>query len=263
MVWNLFGKKKTPPQQPRAGSVSTSGTHPWDGAPDYAVANFALGDLINNLPKLFSVGGRIHAETLLAASGAIAGYAAQQALFAKLTDAGQTPVSGGLHVVQSNDGHRYYFGDPLNWMLVPQSNSVEDALERLWPYAAGGAVAAGLDPTSVPPFEPMFAHVAATIGGEKEGTTSIEKYHFQHSAKDLLKAAWPLALKCFESKLSGKVIQPPMVVSQRWRPTIAAITANKMIRDVAVVVRPADALTIVMEIAIYASKLDIDPVTAS
>ena len=44
-----------------------------------------------------------------------------------------------------------------------------------------------------------------------------------------------------------------MVVSQRWRPAIAAITANKMIRDVSGVVPPADALTIVMEIAIYAS----------
>jgi hypothetical protein len=260
---NLFGGKKPAVRSDRAEDrsvsegplVSMSKTYPWEGADDCVAANFALADLTNNLPRLLTVRGSIHPETLMAASGAIAGYAAQQALLAKLADDGETPQSGGLQIARTTDGRQWYFGDPLNWMLVPRSNAVAEASEKLWPLALGGAVSAGLDTARLPDLGSMFAHIASTIGGEKEGTTSLENYQFQRPAKDLLKAVWPLALKCFNSELSGQVLKPPLIVSQRWRPAIAAITANKMIRDVAAVLPPLAALTIVMEIAIYASKL--------
>lgn len=54
---------------------------PWKGEPDDIACNLALGDLINNLPRRLTVNGRIHAETFITASGAIAGFAAQQAFF--------------------------------------------------------------------------------------------------------------------------------------------------------------------------------------
>lgn len=107
----------------------------------------------------------------------------------------------------------------------------------------------------MPDVRPTFAHVAGTIGGEKEGTTSVPDRQFQLPTLELLQIAWPLALRCFNGELSGKVLKPPVIVSQRWWPAITAITANKMIRDVAGVLPPLDALTIVMETAIYASKL--------
>lgn len=263
MFGKIFGGKKPAKPSNQAqptpvatdGLVSVSKTMPWEGADDYVVANFALGDLIANLPRLLTIDGRIHAETLMAAIGAIAGYAAQQAMIAKFSDDGEGLQSGELQLARTTNGGEFYFGDPLNWMLIPKSNSVAEASEKLWPLALGGAVAAGLDRSQLPDVEPMFAHVASTIGGEKEGTTSLENCQFQLPAKALLKSVWPLALQCFNSELSGKVIQPRLVVSQRWRPAIAARAANKMIRDVAGVLSPLAALTIVMEIAIYASKL--------
>jgi hypothetical protein len=236
---------------------------PWAGAPDAAAANFALGDLVNSLPRAMSVDGRIHAATLLAASGAIAGYAAQQALFARVAEAGPRSASGSLHLAKTKTGRQYYFGDALNGMLIPRSASPQEASEKFWPIAASGAMAAGLDRAGLPALEPMFAHVTGTLGGEREGTTSLENYRFQSPAKDLLKAVWPLALKCFNSELSGKVIKPPMIVSQRWRPAIAAITASKIIQDVAAAVPPADALTITMEAAIYASSLAPETIAAA
>jgi hypothetical protein len=264
MFGNLFGGKKptaksgqpkaTPPEEgPRL--VSLGGKHPWDGAPDAVGANFAVADLINNLPRRFTIDGRIHAETLLAASGAIAGYAAQRALFAQLAAEGVAVESSGLIIVNTQDGRRRLMGDRLNAMLLPQSNSVSEASEKLWSLAQGAAVSAGLDPAQMPDVGPMFAHVAGTIGSGKEGTTSVTDRKFQLPTLELMKIAWPLALSCFNGELSGKVLKPPVIVSQRWRPAITAITANKMIRDVAGVLPPLVALTIVMETAIYASKL--------
>jgi hypothetical protein len=57
---------------------------PWkDDAKNFIGCNFAYGDLMNNLPRFLTVEGRIHAETFVAASGAIAGFAAQQTLLAQ------------------------------------------------------------------------------------------------------------------------------------------------------------------------------------
>jgi hypothetical protein len=228
---------------------------PWQDAPDFAVANFALADLINNLPVRLTMDGRLHAETLVAASGVIAGYAALQALLYDLQAGGETPQAAGLHVITTVGGREFYFGDRLNAMLVPQTNAVAEASEKLWPLAAGGAVAAGLAPDRLPPLDRMFAHVAGAIGGEREGATSLPDHQPLLGARDLLQVVWPLALSCFESELSGRVIAPRMAVSHRWWPAIAATVANKMIRDVAIVLAPRDALTLVMETAIYASKL--------
>jgi|GEM_PF-1314705 len=264
MFRNLFGGKKPTanadqlketPSDKGPRQVSLGGRHPWDGAPDAVGANFALADLINNLPRRFTIDGRIHAETLLAASGAVAGYAAQRALFAQLAAEGVAAESSGLIIAKTKDGRRWLMGDRLNAMLLPQSKSASEASEKLWPLAQGAAVSVGLDLSRMPDVGPMFAHVAGTIGGENEGTTSVPGRQFHLPTLELLKIAWPLALKCFNGELSGRVLKPPVIVSQQWWPAITAITANKMIRDVAGVLPPLDALTITMETAIYASKL--------
>jgi hypothetical protein len=156
-------------------------------------ANFAVADLINNLPRRFTIDGRIHAETLLAASGAVAGYAAQRALFAQLAADGVALESSGLMIANTTDGRRRLMGDRLNAMLLPKSNSVSEASEKLWSLAQGAAVSAGLDIAQMPDVGPMFAHVARTIGGEKEGTTSVPDRQFQLPTLELLKIAWPLA----------------------------------------------------------------------
>jgi hypothetical protein len=60
---------------------------------------------------------------------------------------------------------------------------------------------------------------------------------------------------CFNGELSGAVAKSG-AVSQRWRPIIAAYAANTFIRKVQSVLGPAAAIVIVMETAIYTSKLD-------
>lgn len=240
-------------------SSGTPFEHPWRGAADGLAANCALADLINNLPRRLNVDGKVHAETLLAASGAIAGYAAQRALLSGMPVEDVSPANG-FHMVRTTSGGLFLYGEPLDQALLPLSPADPD---KLWPLAAGGAISAGLPPDSLPPVAPMFEHVAKTLGSPQEGTTSLDGCAFEAPTKDLLKAVWPFALMCFSGQISGKALKPQVMVSQRWRPIIAALAANRMIRDTAEVVPPLKALTIVMETAIYASKLSPSMVEAT
>jgi hypothetical protein len=224
---------------------------PWALATDGVGANVALADLANNLPQRLTVDGRLHSETLLAASGVIAGFAAQRALLSQMRPEDVTPENG-FHRVTTTSGDQFLYGEPLDYALLPRSPT---DMDKLWAHATGGAVIAGLDAAAVPPVAPMFAHVAKTLGGPEEGACSLPNCRFMAPTREVLRAVWPFALMCFNGEISGQAANQPVVVSQRWRPIIAAIVAGRMIRQAARVVPPLMALTIVMESAIYGVKL--------
>lgn len=219
---------------------------PWDGDARFAACNFAMGDLFNNLPSLAMFEGRIHVPTLLAAAGAISGFSAQGALFAQ---AGAWPA--GTQVATTKAGQTFYFGDPLNDMLIPARR--EDAPLRLWPVAAGAIVAAGATPPDV---NVMFAHVSRVIGEDRDFLPSPANAQPKLDGLALLKHAWPLARDCFDGKLSGKVMRDEGIVPQRWRPVVAAYVTHYGLKQALASIDPVTALTLVMESAIYASKID-------
>jgi hypothetical protein len=234
------------------GQILEGKEYPWAEANDEITCNFALGDLILNLPRRLTVEGRVHAETMLAASGAIAGYAAQQTL---LSDIGGEAnlAQHGLQILSSKAGNQYYYGEALNRRLINQGP--EDAREKLWSLAAGGAVGAGLAVEALPDLQPMYTHVSRTLGSETEGLPSLAGHRPQMPVRQLLTAVWPLALMCFDGELSAKVVPGRVVAAPRWRPAIAAWAANKFIRDVQSVLAPDKALIVLFESAICASKL--------
>ncbi|WP_092024099.1 hypothetical protein [Bradyrhizobium sp. OK095] len=223
---------------------------PWRKGPDEVGCNLALGHLLENLPRRLTVNGRIHAETYISAVGAIAGYAAQKTLFAE-----SPPVMGvNINRVGVASGEQYWFGDTLNFMLVPKTDA--DANRCVWSLAAGGAVSAGMQGQQMPGLDAMFKHVASTIGGTSEGKSSVVVQHQAHlPARELLKAVWPLALTCFSGKFPGAGREYP-AAPVTWWSAIAAYASNRPIRDVKDVLPPDIALTLLMETAIYCSKLD-------
>jgi hypothetical protein len=223
---------------------------PWKNAPDSMACNFAFGHLVNNLPGRLKIDGRIHAETYISAVGAIAGYAAQRTLFAE-----NPPVIGfNIDRVTTESGDRYWFGDALNNMLIPRTEA--EGPRRVWSMAAGSAVDAGIQPDQLPKLEAMFKHVSSAIGGRNEGKSSVPAQHQAYlPARDLLKLIWPLAATCF----SGKFPDANMdygVAPVAWWSTIAARAAGRQMHDVKSVLRPDIALTLLMESAIYCSKLE-------
>ncbi len=238
--------------------MTTQPKFPWDNQPDHAACNFALGHLVQYVEKRLSVEGRIHAETLLAAIGAIAGFSALRALMADLAETKDPAIAAQLNIVQSNSGAKYFIGEPLNRILIP-ANAAETG-SKLWSLAAGGAVAAGLDRTKLPELRPMLAHVTQNLGGELEGRPSLPKEHQPiMPAGELLLLVWPLALTCFIGRLPDAPREFGVAGIQNW-PVISARAANTFIQKVKNVLEPAVALTIVMESAIYASKLDPEPI---
>jgi hypothetical protein len=223
---------------------------PWQKTSDAVACNLALGHLIENLRRRLTVDGRIHAETYISAVGAIAGYAAQRTLFAE-----SPPVVGvKIHRVGVASGEQYWFGDALNHMLVPKNDA--EANRCVWSLAAGGAVSAGILAQQMPSLDAMFKYVASTIGGANEGTSSVPAQHQAHLLmRDLLKVVWPVAAMCFSGKFPGASHEYP-AVPVTWWSTIAAWASNRPIRDVKDVLPPEIALTLLMESALYCSKLD-------
>jgi hypothetical protein len=223
---------------------------PWKNTPDAVACNFALGHLVGNLPRRLTIDGRIHAETYISAVGAIAGYAAQRTLFAE-----NPPVMGvNINRVGTASGEQYWFGDALNNMLVPKTNA--EGNRCVWSLALGGAVGAGIQAQQVPKLEAMFKHVASTIGGPNEGKSSVPaKHQAQLPSRDLLKAVWPLAVMCFSGKFPGASREFGVAPVGLWS-AIAAQASSRPVQDVKNVLPPDIALTLLMETAIYCSKLD-------
>jgi hypothetical protein len=229
---------------------TTTNELPWKGTPDEVACNLAFGHLVGNLPRRLTVDGRIHAETCVSAVGAIAGYAAQRTLFAR------TPPIIGVNINQVGvtSGEHFWFGDALNNMLVPQT--VAEGTRCVWSLAAGGAVSAGIPPQDIPDLGAMFKFVASTIGGPNEGRSSVPAEHQAHQpARDLLRVVWPVAAVCFSGKFPGASHEWPEAPVSWWS-AIAAQASNRPIQDVKNVLRPDIALKLLMESAIYCSKLD-------
>jgi hypothetical protein len=223
---------------------------PWAGEPDAAACNFALGNLCITLPQRLMVNGRIHAETYVAAAGAIAGFAAQCGLFESFKPA----IGTDMQIAKTSAGDFYWFGDPLNYMLMPRTES--DARTTLWPLAAGQALHVGLARERLPDPRQMFAHVASAIGSSAEGWPSASARHRPvASARDLLKTVWPLAVACFSGRIPGAE-RDYGEAGRKWWSAIAAHAAPRSIRDVKDVLAPDIALTILMETAIYCSKIE-------
>jgi hypothetical protein len=99
------------------GGGSTSGpAFPWSGDPAVVACNLATGNLANNLQGWLVQNGRVHAETYVAAAGAIAGFTAQCSLLAA---ANGFPVQ--LQVATTKSGKRFFFGEALNGMLLTRA----------------------------------------------------------------------------------------------------------------------------------------------
>ncbi|HLO96616.1 MAG TPA: hypothetical protein VK195_20080 [Burkholderiaceae bacterium] len=180
----------------------------------------------------------VHAESLLCALGALAGYACQASLRAQALAKG-LPEASPFITVQGPDGTKTFFGDALNQALVEGTHSV-------WSLAAGGAQQLGC--LTLPDVKPIFEHVVQSAGTASFGLPRLPEGRVAGDTPvNYVKALWPallptLTLYCKEPsewpQLFGGAVQE-------------AMTASKA------VLAPEVALLIVMECAIPMSKVDL------
>jgi hypothetical protein len=251
----MYGKRNTPAQPEQLPASDGDGpslvepSMPWDGDPSCVACNLATGNLANNLASWVEHDGQVHAETYVATAGAIAGYAAQQSLRARTSSA----LPAGMQLVTTPSGEKYLFGEPLNDMLF--AKTATEASGRVWPRAAGAAVNAGLSMSSIPAWGNMFRHVAQNLHGPLKGRPSTGPDHQPAAeARELLALYWPHVENLFNADFD-EMHRQFGPVPETWWCAVAAYATARPILEAKEVLAPSIALTILMESAIYASKL--------
>ena len=222
-------------------------------SPEFMICNFALGDIRNNLRAMLTVKGRVHAESYLAATGVLAGFAAQRTLLDRLS---RLPVDrrlGQVMVATTRAGDEFFFGEMLNDALIARLD--EERRLKIWPLAFDAAISAGMKPASAPRLETLFGYVAGQISEPFYPSADAKP---GAAAKDLLTLFWPLARQAFDGTLTARMLpeEELRVVSQHWRPVILGFVAVDCLLEAAKIMPPAKALAILMECAIYGSKVD-------
>jgi hypothetical protein len=182
--------------------------------------------------------GKVHVPTCLCALGALAGYACQASVRAR-NIASSKPSTTGLVTVTGTDRRSYYFGDALNKPLAENSLSV-------WSLMSVAAQASGS--VALPDAAAIIKRCAGAVGRDDYGVFDVEDdigpigtpiFH--------VKRLWPLT-----HPIANKVCKEP----EEW-PIVFALAA----RDAQIVTKdimpPDQALSLLMESAVLASKIDL------
>lgn len=180
----------------------------------------------------------VHIESLFCALGALAGYACQANLRAQALDKGM-PETAAFTVIDTADGKKYFFGDPLNQVLAESKYSV-------WGLAAGAAQHNGC--SSLPDISEIFGHVSKTVGSVEFGIPRIPDGHQPGDRPiNYVKALWPNLLPTIK-----QFCQKP----SEW-PILLGLAVQEIMDMSKGVIAPDLALKIVMESAIPMSKVDL------
>ena len=230
---------------------------PWAGKSDEIACNFAFGLIMRNLPPRLARDERMHAPTLMAAAGAIAGVCAQISLFADAERIEKARAENRIKEMALKDGRVFLFGEALNDMLYSVRDA-EVARSRVWNMLVTAALQKGLDRSELPNVPAMFRHVNASFESVVEGLPSVpQNAQPLVPVRDLLKLVGPLTLAALDGELQpGLALNGQDLRANRksWV-AITAQVAGNLLLTASRVMPPAMCLTIAMESAIYASKL--------
>jgi hypothetical protein len=196
-------------------------------------------ELVPRQIDAMKVGKGVHAESLLCAAGALAGYSCQAAVRAKNRTQGLDELAH-LTVAQTSDGRSFVFGDLLNKYLVEAEWSV-------WSIAAGGAQDAGC--AAILDINAIFEHVAGSVGTEYFGAPRLPDGHPVHeSPLAYLARLWPTFFPMAERFCPNP---------DHW-PILFGLALQALIAQTKGVLDPCLSLQIIMESAVPMSKVCIN-----
>ena len=197
--------------------------------------------IIEAFKKVDSKG--VHVGSLLTILGSLAGYSCQMVARINLGElAKENKVTDVdlVHVAETADGKKFYFGDSINKSLAEDKYSI-------WSMAAGAAQHNGCK--ELPDIHEIFKHVTSTLGSEQFGIPRVpdEQKAFDTPANIVL-TTWP-EMQPILKEFCDKPAEWPMIFAAAIQ---EIIDMSKNIID------PKIALTVVMECAIPMSKIDLD-----
>jgi hypothetical protein len=237
-------------------TANTGNSFPWAGQPDETACNYAFGHLVRSLPARVTLEGKLHAPTLMAAAGAIAGVCAQVSLLADVERIEKARAENRIQEIKFKADNRLFLhGDALNEMLYSVRDPVV-ARSRVWNMMVSAALSKGLTREELPNVPAMFRHVADSYGTPKEGRPSVEeRAQPVASVRDLLALTGPVAFAALAGEIDTTTANVAGRANRKSWVGISAQAAANMLLNASKVLPPAMCLTIAMESAIYASKM--------
>ena len=215
-----------------------------------SVTDERADDLIAWLSSELRVERQVDRYSVLCALGALAGYAAQQAIRETMIKSGRLTLDQAFVVIETRSGEWFFFGDLLNAVLGAQEGSAAGSRNSsqytIWKIIADAGHQAGA--INLPDITDIVKHCAATVGTVEFGLPRLPDVHMPAVLpREAVNRFWQPTLR----RLSGT---GPM----SW-PLHLAMAAHKLIIETKDAIRPDIAVRIVMEAAVPMSK--VDPVT--
>ena len=197
----------------------------------------------------------VHPQTLLTAAGALVGFAAQNAALEQgeiLSLRRDLVAPQSLLLYQSPKGERFLFGSWVNAPLLAGYGHGAP-LQR---FLTQAAEAAGIKKADLPDFKAIEARVSATVGSATFGTLETPAGHRPAAQpQQLLKALWPQARKIMMAPMPLSFTDEPPLHEAHW-PVMASVVAGALATLSADKLPPQIGLTMVMESAVIASRID-------
>lgn len=217
-------------------------------------ANLAAAALRQMLIQKLPASG-LHAQTLLTAAGALAGFAAQNAALEQgelLTSRRDLVAPESLMLRTTPDDRRYLAGRWINAALL-LGYGHGFPLQR---FVVQAASAAGLSRTEFADYWELERRVAKAAADGDFGELAPEAGR-QTLAKpqDLLRVFWPTARKILRAPMPMEVRDEPLLNEAHW-PILASMVAARLIAQTSDAVPPRVAAGLVMEGAFIGAKLD-------
>ena len=180
----------------------------------------------------------VHMESLLATLGSLAGFCCIDSTLKAAEQLGRPARECGIVDVETSDGSRYYFGDPVNTLLFEGQMSV-------------GMLVAGainqLGSEDYPDFAEVAAHVAGSLGKADFGLPRVPDQHKPHDLPiNYVRNIWPATLPLLNH-------YAPVL---KQRPIVFGLAIHRVMQMGKDVISPAMAGRLVMECAIPMAKLD-------
>ena len=193
-------------------------------------------ELATRLVDVMTVNQGVHVESLMCATGALAGYSCQAAVRAKNRAQGLDELAQ-LTVAQTSDGRTFLFGDLLNRYLAEGKLSV-------WSLAAGEAQNAGC--ANIFDIHAIFKHVAESLGTELFGVPRLPEDHPVHELpRAYLERLWPKFFPMVERFCPNP---------DHW-PVLFGLALQELLLQTKSVLDPCLSLLVIMESAIPMSKV--------
>lgn len=214
----------------------------------------AIGNLRESLLNVLANEQGVHVETLMAALGALHGFASQNAALERVHAAkesgGPVPESA-IALVKTVDDKRFLFGDWINkHIFYTEENDL--SLERV---ALGTAHAMGIELTDLVDPAALSGQIAETVGGAEFGqSTVIVDHHPHQTAVSLLGDLWQLFIDIMELDAPNAPTEP--AIQPEHYPAVVSVVVAQFLEMTKDVLDSRIAVQLLLESSMITAKVD-------